>query len=473
MKRYKQIVGGRIHDLVESYVSSIDFDRNIAKYVAMVMLAHVKELARIGVMPTGAVKAIAQKLVGIINTDGESLYEWISKQGEKYEDVFEALEIYLYNVVGPEAGYIALGRSRNDHIAAVLRLAIRDKVVELLFKILEIRKVLIAKSQENKEVLFPFFTHAQVAQCGSAAIYFLSYEQAFSDLWRIVFYALGFLSQNPLGSGASAGSILQISLDSISKNLCLDAQPLPPYYATGSRLFLLYTASALAMVMAEVGRFVEDMIMLNNVVPQGVKFPEDHISTSSIMPHKRNPVTLEIARAKVSKVLGVLAALFSLYKAVPYGYNLDFQEANVYFFDMVKEVLNTIEILKDFISKIELDAEALRKYISDKPCWSSDVAEYIAIKENRALREVYVELAETLKLAMKGDSTAISGFLSNHELDFEAIDSVIKMKPVEKNIDVLIGMAEKHFNEDSEKVKQVYSELTSCNEMLIRNFPQA
>ncbi|MEM2229901.1 MAG: lyase family protein, partial [Ignisphaera sp.] len=168
MKRYKVFVGGVSKDSIDSYVSSIDFDRKLAKYVAMVMLAHLKNLVNSHLITIETAKKISYELIKIIETEGRRLYEWIEKREEKFEDVFEALEIYLFSVVGEDAGRIAIGRSRNDHISAVLRLSIRDHMIKLLLKLLDLREAFIDKSNKYRETLFPFFTHAQLAQCGSA-----------------------------------------------------------------------------------------------------------------------------------------------------------------------------------------------------------------------------------------------------------------------------------------------------------------
>uniref|UniRef100_A0A7C2ZCM0 Fumarate lyase N-terminal domain-containing protein n=1 Tax=Ignisphaera aggregans TaxID=334771 RepID=A0A7C2ZCM0_9CREN len=284
MKKYKKLIGAESREAVDRYISSFEFDRALAKYIAMVLIAHVKQLARLGYVKKDTAKTLVRELTDIMNSDGEKVYEWARTTGELYEDFFEAIELYLYNVVGSDAGRIALGRSRNDHIAAVLRLAIRDRVLEIATKILDLRRVLLDKASMYSGTLFPFFTHAQIAQCGSASIFFLTYEQAFADVFSMLMLGLHFLNQNPLGSGAAAGTFVEFDRNSASRELCLSSDLLPPYYATGSRIFILYMASVLSIAMTEVGRFAEDMMLLTNVVGQGIAVPKHHISTSSIMP---------------------------------------------------------------------------------------------------------------------------------------------------------------------------------------------
>ncbi|MEM0250381.1 MAG: lyase family protein [Desulfurococcaceae archaeon] len=467
MRKYKFFVGGESKEVTDRYVSSLDFDKVLAKYVAMVMLAHVKELAKKGVVGVEPAKRVAKELVDIARSNGEKLYSWVKSKGEMYEDVFEALEAYLHDAVGPEAGRIAIGRSRNDHVAAALRLALRDKLLEILVKLLELRGILVGKALEYRGVLFPFFTHGQVAQCGNASIYFLSYEKAFADICALMTQGLNLLNQNPLGSGAAAGTIVKLNTGELSKNLCFSPEPLPPYYATGSRLFLLYMASLLAMVMAEVGRFAEDSMLLTTTIQRGVRIPRNHISTSSIMPHKRNLVTLEIARAKASKVIGVLTSLLAAYKSVPYGYNLDFQEMNIYFFEALNDVTNTLDVVKDFVGGLELDGEGIKASLIDKPCWSSDLIEYIAIDTGIPVRELYMELARVLQVSMTEHAEQLEEFLAKYGVDWVNAWMLYKLKPVEEVLGEMIDSAERRLQDDLEMVKHLSSNLSQCSRVLV------
>lgn len=472
MKRYKVIAGGVLKDSVDRYVSSIDFDKKLVKYVAMVVLVHVKELTNDGFIHTDIAKKIVSELLKIIETEGKYLYDWIEKREEKFEDVFEALELYLHNIVGEDAGRIALGRSRNDHIAAVLRLAIREHVIKILNKLIDIRKKFIDKSIKYKDSLFPFFTHAQLAQCGSAAHYFLAYEHAFSVIWKMIFNSLDYLNQNPLGSGASIGTSISINKKFLSNLLCFDSTPIPPYYATGSRLFMLYVASVTTMLMTEIGRFIEDIMILNNIIPQGIEIPMHHISTSSIMPHKRNLVTLEISRAKVSKVIGDLMSLLSAYKSVPYGYNLDFQEMNNYFYNLIEETENVLNIFEDFLNGLEINNKIISEYLDNKPCWSSDVIEYLSIKENIPVRILYIELAKAFQEYHKDLGKSLDIFFRSHNLEQNKVWEILKQKPVEKELSDMIKLSLDKLDKDYEAMNQLQNILTRCNEELINMFLQ-
>jgi argininosuccinate lyase len=469
MDRYKVLVGGEIAEPIDRYTSSFEFDKLIAKHVAKVMLIHVINLLKKGILERDVAKPIVKELLDIMESDGEKLYQWAKEKKKVFEDIFEAVEIYLYDVVGPSAGSIAVGRSRNDHIATVLRLYLRDRVLSILRKIIQLRRTLIKKAVEYRNTLFPFYTHAQLAQCGSASLYFLTYEQALADIFQMLKLSLGFLGQNPLGSGASAGAMVFMDLDLVSEDLCLRTDLLPPYYLTGSRLFLLYILSILTLLMSEIGRFVEDVMLFTNAFPQGLEIPRQHISTSSIMPHKRNLVTLEIARAKVSKVLGFFTGSIAIYKSLPYGYNLDFQELNMVSFEILRDVEETLDVVENFLANLKLVDEGIKKYLDGKPCWSSDLIEYIAISTKKPLRELYAELAKVFQQYLSGDAESLKNFLAKYRLDETVFSSIYRLRPFEKMLDNVIEQYLNRLSIDENEVEQVLLYLRSCSEMLIKD----
>ncbi|MEM1561349.1 MAG: lyase family protein [Ignisphaera sp.] len=463
--RYRAFLGDS-KSFIEDYISSLDFDKRLTKYVAMVMLAHVKVLENSGHIPKEYVQDIAKELIDIVKTDGEKIYKWIEEKKVKFEDIFEAIESYLYDVVDGGAGYIALGRSRNDHVAAVLRLYARDALYNILYNLIELRKALLEKASEYRSTIFPFFTHQQLAQCGSAALYFLSYEYALSTVWRYLLQLLDILSENPLGSGAAAGTVVPLDIGLLSKYLCFKQSVLPPYYATGSRLFLLSLVSGIVLFMGELSRMAEDLISMNGIIPYAIEFPVEHISTSSIMPHKRNLVTLEIARSKISKIVGLYTSMLSIYKSIPYGYNLDLQELNRIFMDIVSDTITTLNVFVDIIKGIKINEDKIIKYVEDKPCWSSDVVEYIAITKGKPVREIYFQIARQLKSYRQNGDT-LSKILLNIGIQPNNVWNIIKSRPIEMYIKKMIEGAWRILEEDRKLVKDSLESIESCRAELI------
>jgi len=464
--RYRAHLGAS-KNLIESYFSSLEEDRVLAKYSAMVMLAHVKTLLSQGVIPKVRGESVSKALVEVVKSKGEALYKWISERGHYFEDVFEALEAYLHEVAGVGAGYIAIGRSRNDHVAAVLRLFIRDRVLEVLQKLIELRRALLDKAMEFREVIIPYFTHGQVAQCGSASVYFASYEYTFSNIWRLLIQGLEMLNENPLGSGAADGSLLNLDRGRLAEMLCFSDSLIPPYYSTGSRLFALYHLNTLSLLMLEISRFAEDMLTINSLIPGAINPPIEHVATSSIMPHKRNLVTMEIARARASKVLGYVVASQSIYKGLPYGYNLDLQEINSLIMQAFDIASSTLDVLTDFASRLHLSGDAFLKYLIDKPCWSSELVEYIALTSGRPAREVYSAVAKLFESCNSVDEKCVSRVLTAYGLSVHDMLNIIKNKPVEISVKKMLEDAWSRLEKDRATLKNVSELLEKCTAELL------
>lgn len=457
--RYRSFLGDS-KLLVEKYTSSLEQDKLIAKHIGMVLLSHFKSLEAKGLIPKGEESnKLANILKEIIQKGAKNVYEWIEREGRVFEDFFEAVEAYLHKEVGPIAGYLALGRSRNDHVATVLRLFAREKIIEVLSKLLELRRITLEKAIEHKEAIIPYFTHRQIAQGGPASIYFLSYEHTFTLLWQLLLSSLSLINENPLGSGPAAGSMIEPDFNKLSETLCLSNEPMPPYYATGSRLFLIYPLSIMVSLLSELSRFAEDMLILNITIPNGVVPPVEHVATSSIMPHKKNLVTMEITRANAYKAIGLMTSIISLYSSLPYGYNLELQEINWLFSEAVNKTLEVIDVLTDFIRGIKIDGEQIERVLAQKPCWSSELVEELSRKMGKPAREVYFEVARALKNAKSYQDVLISYGVNPLHL--------FKDKYVGRYVDELLNRYREALKYDTEKLNDVIELINKCTERLL------
>ncbi|MEM4627628.1 MAG: hypothetical protein QXX37_05005, partial [Ignisphaera sp.] len=200
--------------------------------------------------------------------------------------------------------------------------------------------------------------------------------------------------------------------------------------------------------------------------PYAIEFPVEHISTSSIMPHKRNLVTLEIARSKISKIVGLYTSMLSIYKSIPYGYNLDLQELNRIFMDIVSDTISTLNVFIDIIKGIKINEDKIIKYVEDKPCWSSDVVEYIAITKGKPVREIYFQIARQLKSYRQNGDT-LSKILLNIGIQPNNVWNIIKSRPIEMYIKKMIEGAWRILEEDRKLVKDGLESIESCRAELI------
>ncbi|QGA54613.1 argininosuccinate lyase [Sulfolobus sp. E5-1-F] len=404
---------GSEKDEVVSYTSSIDSDKEIIEEVKLTMKAHVISLYLSGYIK----KETAKKILAVLNEFKEI--------GQGYEDVHEALEDFVLKNVGEEAGWIGLGRSRNDHVATALRLKLRDKLIELLTEINSLRKTLLDKAREHITTIFPSYTHLQLAQPTTFAHYLTYIEEELASRWEIIFSMLKQVNRSPLGSGAIVGTNVKINREKEAELLGFDDIVYNTLSATSSRADIIATIAELTVLMVVLSRIAEDLIFFSS--NKLIKLPDSHVSTSSLMPQKRNPVTMEILRAKAAETIGILTSLLSIYKGLPTGYNLDLQEMNKYYWIPINYTISSVRILGSLFSQIQIN-----KINIDESSLATDDAELLSINKRIPYRSAYFEIAKkvrdgsyksTLKIEDSINMKAVIG-----SPNFDLITSLIKSR---------------------------------------------
>ena len=370
---------GSEKDFVSTYTSSIESDKEIIEEVKLVMKAHVIELYLSGYLK----KETTTKILNAINSFNEI------KEG--YEDVHEALEDHIIKSVGEEGGNVGLGRSRNDHVATALRLRMRKYLIEILYDLISLRKTCLEKSKDSKEILFPVYTHFQPAQPSTLSHYLLYIEEELSTIWNYLFNSLLLINRSPLGSGAIVGTNVKLDRKREAEMLGFDDIIYNTISATSSRLDLINAISNLSLIMLFLSRIAEDLILLSSMFIGVVKLPDSHVSTSSLMPQKRNAVTLEVLRSKAGECFGELTSLITIYKGLPSGYNLDLQEMNKHYWNCIKIVIPSLEVVNSVIKGIEV-----KEYKIDDKITATDIAEDLAIT-GVPFRKAYMEVADKIR----------------------------------------------------------------------------
>ncbi len=402
---YRKELLGETKDWIIEYISSIDHDKEIIKHVIITLIEHVLELYRCGILNREVFCKIYRKLREILETKIDELY--ISNlYKKKYEDIHELIEKYLIETIGPEyGGWIGIGRSRNDHVVTAHRLRLREYTCELLEKLLEFRKVLVEKSAQFKDIKFIAFTHGQPAQVTLLSHYLLSVDELIENFINVLLYVTeNLIERSPLGSGPAVGVLTPIDRlrEAEDLNMKIIYNTL---YATESRDYFTVSTSIITSLAVELSRFVNDLIRLSDPSYDLIRIPDEHCATSSIMPHKRNPATLEVARARISKIIGSLVTILCIVKEVGKGYYLDLQEVTPEVWNIFRNMIELVDILKDVVSRIIVNIESINNLINKTYITSSETVELISIQEHRNFRDVYMELARNIK---QGSATLIN-----------------------------------------------------------------
>ncbi len=346
--------GGRLAgDLtgdVARFTSSAEHDPYIADSVIEVNMAHVLALANS--------KCIGRDDAAALLSALDSLLGKVKGVPPDMEDIHMVIEEEVTRLVGQETGgKMHTGKSRNDQVATAIRMRLRDFVIEICNSLVSIQQSLLqrAASPEGR-IIVPGYTHLQHAQPVTVAHWLLAHHDSIKRSFERLICAYPRVNLCPMGAAALAGTGFKIDRSVVAKYLGFDGLLENTMDAVATRDFAIEVTSSLAILMVDLSRLAEEMIIWSSSEFGYIEIPDDHASTSSIMPQKKNPVTLEIIRAKCGTVLGDLVSLLAIMKALPLTYNLDMQELTPHLWDACESTVLSLKVLSDFLSKVKFNA---------------------------------------------------------------------------------------------------------------------
>jgi argininosuccinate lyase len=348
-------LGGERGCEVSRLLSSMEADRMIAEADVLVDMAHLLMLRRQGIIGDEHARAIMEILVGLFEDGlpGEVF-------DDRFEDIHAGIEAYLIDRLGEEAGgRIHTGRSRNDEVAACIRIRAREDLIDLMAAVNRLRDVLITLAGEHTATVMPGFTHLQHAQPTTLAHHLLAYEEAFSRDFARLSSAFSRVNASPLGAAAFASTGFPIDREYTAGLLGFDGLVENSMDAVSSRDFLLEALSACAILSVTASRISSDFILWSSPLAGFVTLADAYCSTSSIMPQKKNPDTLEILRAKSGTAAGSLAAALAILKGLPMSYNRDLQELTPHLWEGISAAGEGIPILAEVLATAAFHADRM------------------------------------------------------------------------------------------------------------------
>ena len=302
-----------------------------------------------------------------------------AKPEDSDEDVHTMIDRMLHIEVGEPASRLHTGRSRNDQVATATRMWTMDASARVDTAIQDLQRVMIEHAEQLRTTLIPAYTHMQRAQPVSAAHWMLShFWQLERDRIRVA-NAAASASTLPLGSGAIAGSAFAVPRDQIRKELRFTSISRNSIDATGDRDFVADMLYAMTMLGVHLSRLSEDLILYGSSEFGFVTFGDTFSTGSSMMPQKRNPDALEIARGSAGPMLGNLTSIVATIKSLPSGYNKDLQDDKRPMFDSVDTMLLVLPAVAGTLGELKFNTQRMRAALSSS-MMATDIADYLVAK---------------------------------------------------------------------------------------------
>ncbi|HCG2912413.1 argininosuccinate lyase [Corynebacterium striatum] len=376
---------------------STHFDWVLAPYDVLASKAHAKVLHKAGLLS---------------DSDRETMLSGLTELGEKVasgefgplptdEDVHGAMERGLIDIVGPEVGgRLRAGRSRNDQVATLFRMWVRDAVRDIAIQVTDLVDALSKQAAVHPDAIMPGKTHSQAAQPILLAHQLLAHAQPLlRDVDRIRDLDKR-LAVSPYGSGALAGSSLHLDPEAIAEELGFDSSAENSLDGTASRDFASETAFVLAQISVDMSRLAEEIIYWCTPEYGYVTLDDAWSTGSSIMPQKKNPDVAELTRGKTGRLIGNLSGLLATLKAQPLAYNRDLQEDKEPIVDSVAELNLLLPAMTGLVSTLVFHEDRMRELAPRGFTLATDLAEWM-VRQGVPFREAHEASGACVQIAEK------------------------------------------------------------------------
>jgi argininosuccinate lyase len=395
MKMWHGRIDAPAANLFESFTSSVVQDRRLAPYDVRVSMAHAHALQRAGLISPAEADTLLGGLEDIAREIETDAFAW----HDELEDVHTHIEVRLREKVGAAADALHAGRSRNDQVAADLRLYVRDRTREALAAILDLQTSLVGLAATYVDAVMPGYTHLQQAQPLLIAQPLLAYAAMLERDWERFRDSLGRVDRSPLGSGALAGSTFPLDRAFLAEQSGFGAVIGNSLDAVSDRDFVVEFVTSAALCMTHLSRLSEDMVLWSSVEFGFIRLPDAFSSGSSMMPQKKNPDVGELVRGKAALVIGDAAGVLALVKGIPLGYNRDLQENTTPLYHASDSLLGSLGILAAMLPQIEFDTARTERAISGF-AYATDLADLL-VEGGMPFREAHAVVGRIVSYCLE------------------------------------------------------------------------
>ena len=383
--------------LISNFSSSLNQDKRLYKEDIALSIAYTKALVKIDILTSKEQRSIERALKSISNEIKNKKFNW----KPELEDIHMNIESRLHDLVGSFAGKIHTGKSRNDQIATIERMYVKNSIHDLVNKIEILQKEIVLKADNHLDYAMPSYTHLQRAQPILLSHQLMAYYEMLQRDKSRLNNCYEIADELILGSGAVAGSFYKLDRNFLAKELGFKKINSNSIDGVSDRDFIIEFLSSISISMMHLSRISEELIIWCSEEFDFIKLSDDVVTTSSMMPQKRNPDFLELIRGKFGGILGNFISLLVTMKSLPFSYNRDMQEDKKPLINSVDEFSNSLINMTQIIKKSKFNKNKLENATNGN-ILATDIADLLAIN-GVPFREAHIKVSDLTNKLNKQD----------------------------------------------------------------------
>ena len=383
--------------IFEEIGASIDVDKRLFAEDVLGSIVHAQMLIKQKIINREKGNKIINGLKKIRNEIKKNKFKF----NKKYEDIHLNIEKRLFAIIGNDAGYLHIARSRNDQVITDFKLWIKKASKEIVKNLNNLIKNFLKKSAGNIQTIMPGFTHLKNAQPISFAHYLLAYVEMFKRDKKRFTSNIEYIDECPLGVGALAGTSYKIDRNFTSKKLGFKKPTNNSIDSVSDRDFALDFLSSASICAMHISRLAEELIIWNSDIFKLIQFDDKMLTGSSMMPQKKNPDPAELIRGRAGKNFGSLQAMLTIMKGLPLSYYKDMQEDKALVFHSHDTLLESIIITNELVKNLRPNKERMLALSNEGYTTATDFADYLVQNNSLSFRDAYKISAKLVNYAEK------------------------------------------------------------------------
>ena len=397
----KAVWGGRFNNatskIFEKIGASIDIDKRLYEEDILGSIVHTQMLTKQKIIN----RERGNKIISGLKKIRSEIRKNKFKFNKKYEDIHLNIEKRLFTIIGNDAGYLHIARSRNDQVITDFKLWIKKASKEIVKNLNNLIKNFLKKSAGNIQTIMPGFTHLKNAQPISFAHYLLAYVEMFKRDKKRFISNMEYIDECPLGVGALAGTSYKIDRNFTSKKLGFKKPTNNSIDSVSDRDFALDFLSSASICAMHISRLAEELIIWNSDIFKLIQFDDKMLTGSSMMPQKKNPDPAELIRGRAGKNFGLLQAMLTTMKGLPLSYYKDMQEDKALVFHSHDTLLESIIITNELVKNLRPNKERMLALSNEGYTTATDFADYLVQNNSLSFRDAYKISAKLVNYAEK------------------------------------------------------------------------